>query len=181
MVTAETFHRAIEFATKAHKGQYRKSSGRPYILHPIEVMSLAMQMKNSKNVFLIGTAAILHDADEDNDQVSIKLIAEEFGYAVASIVDELTTNKEECLAMGKDNYLLAKMLKMSSYALYIKLCDRYLNICEMKGVAEAFKEKYSKETRFIVDGLIERKLTKSHRKIIKLIGKELIKWQPLYQ
>lgn len=29
--------RAIEFATKAHEGQFRKGTKRPYIVHPIEV------------------------------------------------------------------------------------------------------------------------------------------------
>ena len=28
--------RAIEFATKAHEGQFRKGTKRPYIVHPIE-------------------------------------------------------------------------------------------------------------------------------------------------
>ena len=29
--------RAIAFATKAHEGQFRKGTKRPYIVHPLEV------------------------------------------------------------------------------------------------------------------------------------------------
>ena len=31
---------AIEFATKAHEGQFRKGTRRPYIVHPIEVADI---------------------------------------------------------------------------------------------------------------------------------------------
>ena len=30
-------NKAIEFATRAHAGQFRKGTRRPYIVHPIEV------------------------------------------------------------------------------------------------------------------------------------------------
>ena len=36
--------RAIEFATKAHEGQFRKGTKRPYIVHPIEVGDIVSTM-----------------------------------------------------------------------------------------------------------------------------------------
>ena len=37
-------NRAIEFATKAHAGQLRKGTKRPYIVHPIEVGDIVSTM-----------------------------------------------------------------------------------------------------------------------------------------
>ena len=36
--------KAIAFATKAHAGQFRKGTDRPYILHAIETMIIAMRL-----------------------------------------------------------------------------------------------------------------------------------------
>ena len=53
---------AIEFATKAHEGQFRKGTRRPYIVHPIEVADIVSAMTNDEEVIC---AAVLHDTIED--------------------------------------------------------------------------------------------------------------------
>ena len=35
---------AMEFAAKAHEGQFRKGTRRPYIVHPIEVADIVSTM-----------------------------------------------------------------------------------------------------------------------------------------
>ncbi len=71
-------------------------------------------------------------------------------------------------------YLLDKMLNMSSYALVIKLCDRLDNLNDMETMTEGFRIKYTEETKYIVNGLfLGRKLTKTHKKILKDIKKHL--------
>ena len=42
--------RAIEFATKAHSGQFRKGTTRPYIVHPIEVGDIVASMTEDEEV-----------------------------------------------------------------------------------------------------------------------------------
>ena len=37
-------NKAIEFATRAHAGQFRKGTSRPYIVHPIEVGDIVSTM-----------------------------------------------------------------------------------------------------------------------------------------
>ena len=37
-------NKAIEFATRAHAGQFRKGTRRPYIVHPIEVGDIVSTM-----------------------------------------------------------------------------------------------------------------------------------------
>ena len=41
---------AVEFATKAHEGQFRKGTKRPYIVHPIEVADIVTTMTRDPEV-----------------------------------------------------------------------------------------------------------------------------------
>lgn len=173
-VTAETLERAIIFATEKHKGVKRKGNGRPYILHPLSVLHTLLAIKpNSTNAFLLAVVSLLHDTVEDCD-VTLQEIAELFGYQVASLVQELTSDKDEIDRIGKTEYLKNKMLKMSSYALCIKLVDRLDNIKDMKSMTVAFRKKQIDSTTEILAALeTGRKITKTHRIIIKLIRKEM--------
>lgn len=170
MTTASTFEKALIYAARKHKGQRRKDKKRPYIIHVLDVMTHVNSIKSeSSNIFLLGTCALLHDVCEDCG-VSLKMIAKKFGHQVASIVEELTINEIECELLGKTEYLKQKMLKMSSYALIIKLCDRYSNISDMKHMPESFQKKYTLSTRAIIDGLVTgRKLTHTHNVLISMI------------
>jgi len=169
-ITAKVFEKALIYAAKKHKGQRRKDNKRPYIVHVLDVLAHVTSIKGeSTNIFLLGICALLHDVSEDCG-ISIKKIAKKFGHQVASIVEELTINEIECEMLGKTEYLKRKMLAMSSYALVIKLCDRYSNIRDMEGMPESFQKKYTTSTRAIIDALIAgRKLTHTHNVLISMI------------
>ena len=171
-ITAETLEKALVFAINAHKGQVRKGNGRPYILHPISVMSRIFANKESKNMYMLACAAALNDCIEDADDIKLDDIRREFGDNIADIVDELTSDKEKCKLIGKKEYLLQKLNMMSSYALAIKLCDRLDNICDMKDMDDAFKHRYVLETNYILDNL-DRHLSKTHINLIEQIKTEL--------
>lgn len=174
-ITAETFQKAIEFAVKAHDGVYRKGNKAPYIIHPMAVMGRVMSIKKSSNMFLLATAAVLHDTVEDNKSVTIEVITKEFGLYVAALVDELTTDKKKCELVGKKEYLSAKMISMSSYALVIKLCDRLENVIDMKSMGFKFKNRYIDETNYILNNieLYRTKITETHARLIEMIKSEL--------
>lgn len=171
-ITSELFQKAIEFAVKAHSKQTRKGDGRPYIVHPFAVMLTLAEVKKSKNAFLLAIVCLLHDVVEDCG-ITIEEIAKEFGYQIASLVDELTTNKEECRRLGKTEYLAQKMFNMSSYALVIKLCDRLNNLSDMETLTDEFKKKTIDSTKIILERISKRKLSPTHKKLIKLIEKKL--------
>ena len=80
---------AVIFAFVAHKGMVRKGNGQPYILHPIEVMSLVSLMSDDEEIL---SAAILHDTVEDTP-TSIETIRSKFGDRVASLVSYETEDK----------------------------------------------------------------------------------------
>ena len=177
-VTAATLEKAIIFATEKHKSQVRKGNGRPYILHPLSVLITLLSIKDSKNAFLLAVAAILHDTVEDCG-VTLQEIADLFGYQVASLVEELTSDEAEIKRLGKTEYLKQKLAKMSSYALCIKLVDRLDNIKDMKDMNQSFRDKQIASTKEILLHIEkERKLTGTHKKIIRMIRKEMKSYEP---
>ena len=105
------FEKALEFALQKHKGQKRKWNNIPYYRHPISVAKNIETYKKSKNIELLMTAALLHDTVEDCKDVSLQEIAEKFGYYVAALVDELTSDELEIKKLGKTEYLKDKNSK----------------------------------------------------------------------
>jgi len=168
-LTAQDLERAIIFATEKHSGQVRKSDGRPYILHPLAVMQTMYEIKKSKNMNLLAIVCVLHDTVEDCN-VTLSEIAENFGYSVASIIEELTSCKESIKELGKAKYLAGKMSSMSSYALVIKLIDRLNNVSDLNSMPQEFKNKYVAETFYIIKEInTNRKLSDTHLKLMDLI------------
>ena len=62
---------AIEFATKAHAGQFRKGTKRPYIVHPVEVADIVATMTQDEEIIC---AAVLHDTIEDCKGITEELL-----------------------------------------------------------------------------------------------------------
>ena len=173
-INNELFEKAVIFATKKHAGQSRKGNKLPYIIHPLGVASILLEVKESKNILLIMIVALCHDLVEDCG-VSLKTISKKFGHHVAAIVEELTLDKAKYETVGKTELLCQEVIKMSSYALCIKLADRLYNIRDTKSMPKDFRDKYFQETRVIVRTLEEdRKLTKTQKRLIKMI-KSVIK------
>ena len=59
----KVFH-AIELAARAHRGQVRKGSGVPYLIHPLNVAKLLIQEGCEEEVVVAG---LMHDTVEDTD------------------------------------------------------------------------------------------------------------------
>jgi guanosine-3',5'-bis(diphosphate) 3'-pyrophosphohydrolase len=98
---------AIDFATKAHNGQTRKS-GEPYIIHPLAVAATLIDWGMDIDTVLAG---VLHDTVEDTD-ATLEEIETLFGRDVAFLVDGVTKvsqaragmrNLESYLPQTKDN------------------------------------------------------------------------------
>ena len=160
---------AIEYAKEMHKGQCRHD-GSPYVRHPLSVLENVLKYKKSKNLETLLISACLHDVLEDTSATYYDIV-QKFGPQVASIVLELTTDKDMKKALGKEQYLSFKMKNMSSWALVIKLCDRLDNVSDLLYEEnEKFKIKYINESVNILDYLVQnRELSKTHISIIEQI------------
>ena len=164
--------KALRAATKAHKGQTRKSGGE-YINHPKEVARFVKQFKKSNNLSALIQAAYLHDTLEDTDTTYEDLV-KQFGALVADMVKELTTDKAASDAIGKGEYIANKMAKMSSWSLVVKLADRLANVQDIDTRPEDFQKKYAAQTTLAIKKLRkDRYLSKTHNKIISAIEKKI--------
>ena len=83
------FDKAAQFAIEAHRGTERRGKGFPYIIHPMEAVSIVANITNDPEML---AAAILHDTVEDTD-VTIEQIEELFGPRVARLVHMDTAKK----------------------------------------------------------------------------------------
>lgn len=84
--------KAIAFATRAHEGQVRKGTKRPYIVHPLEVGNLVASMTEDEEVI---SAAILHDTIEDCEGITEDIICREFTERVAYLVVQESEDKSK--------------------------------------------------------------------------------------
>lgn len=84
--------KAIAFATRAHEGQVRKGTTRPFITHPLEVAQIVSTMTDDKEVIC---AAILHDTIEDCEGVTEDHIREEFTERIAELVSQESEDKSK--------------------------------------------------------------------------------------
>lgn len=115
---------AIEFATKAHEGQFRKGTKRPYIVHPIEVADIVTSMTKDEEVIC---AAVLHDTIEDCKGVTAEILKEKFGERVASLVQNESEDKSKTWEERK--YTTIQRLGESSREVQmIALADKLSNM-----------------------------------------------------
>lgn len=169
----ENASKALAYATKAHKGQFR-SDGSEYIKHPERVADYVKKFKKSHNLDALISAAFLHDTIEDTDTTHEDL-EKMFGGLVAGLVKELTTDNDEKNKVGKKEYLSSKMETMSSYALVIKLADRLDNVSDIATArTPEWRAMYKDQTLGILNRLKKnRELSGTHKKLIKAIEKKL--------
>lgn len=78
--------KADQFAERAHKGQMRKGSHTPYIVHPRAVAGILAAHGFSDTVV---AAALVHDTVEDTP-VTLDEVRREFGDEVARLVEPVT-------------------------------------------------------------------------------------------
>ena len=128
----EVFQRAVDFAYQTHSTQLRES-GEPYIVHPLEVARLVMDMGMDASSV---TAAVLHDVVEDGDHVTIEDIETKFGAEVAKLVDGVT----KLTKSGQQTYITKKQEQSENLrklflaiaadvrVVIIKLADRLHNM-----------------------------------------------------
>jgi (p)ppGpp synthase/HD superfamily hydrolase len=74
---------AIEFAAAAHRGQYRKGTLIPYLMHPLSAARTVIDAGCAEHVV---AAAVLHDIVEDTHH-TVEEIRARFGDRVAELVE----------------------------------------------------------------------------------------------
>ena len=150
------FRKAYEFAAKAHATQ-KRSSGEPYIIHPLNVAATLVKLRMDLDSIMSG---LLHDVVEDCD-VTPETIEKEFNSNVAQIVAALTKiskikfkSKEESQAENfrKMIVAMAKDLRV----IIVKLADRMHNMRTLQYVSLEKQARIAQETLDIYVPLASR-------------------------
>lgn len=130
--------KAIVFAVKAHHDTERRGKGFPYIVHPMEAVSIVATMTSDPELL---AAAVLHDVVEDTD-VDIDRIRRSFGARIAALVDTESDRfpvgeSEEESWHARKKASLERLRNASRDAKIVALGDKLSN---MRAIARDEKE-----------------------------------------
>ena len=137
---------AYRFSDQAHLGQFR-SSGSPYITHPIAVAEICAGWKLDADALC---AALLHDVMEDQGITKQELL-EKFGNDVADMVDGLskldrldfaTKAQQQAESFRKMLLAMARDIRV----ILIKLADRLHNMRTLDAVSPEKRRRIARET-----------------------------------
>ena len=152
----ELVRRAFVIARDAHEGQTR-SSGEPYITHPVAVACIIAEMKLDHEAVM---AALLHDVIEDTPYTEEQL-ANEFGSSVADIVqgvsklDKIKFRTRQEAQVENFRKMILAMTKDIRVVL-IKLADRTHNMRTLGSLRPDKRRRIAKETLEIYSPLAHR-------------------------
>ncbi len=174
----ELVRSAYAYADFAHQDQWR-SSGEPYITHPIAVTALCASWKLDAPALM---AALLHDAMEDCGVTKADL-SQRFGQDVAELVDGLTkldklqfNTREENQAESFRKMLLA--MARDVRVILIKLADRTHNMRTMGDMPRSKWGRISSETLEIYAPIAHRLgLNQTYRELQDLAFRHLHPWR----
>jgi guanosine-3',5'-bis(diphosphate) 3'-pyrophosphohydrolase len=152
----EALRQSYVVARDAHEGQTR-SSGEPYIIHPVAVARILAEMRLDLETL---QAALLHDVIEDCDVTKEDLEAQ-FGHAVAELVDGVSKldklkfrDRKEAQAENFRKMVLAMVQDIR--VILIKLSDRTHNMRTLGALRPDKKRRIARETLEIYAPLAHR-------------------------
>jgi len=152
----EALRQSYVVARDAHEGQTR-SSGEPYIIHPVAVARILAEMRLDIETL---QAALLHDVIEDCD-VTKEELESQFGATVAELVDGVSKldklkfrDRKEAQAENFRKMVLAMVQDIR--VILIKLADRTHNMRTLGALRPDKKRRIARETLEIYSPLAHR-------------------------
>lgn len=144
---------AYSVAKKHHEGQQRKYTGKPYIVHPVEVAQIVSTVTDCCYCIC---AALLHDVIEDCGATVESLNEEGFGFGISTLVLELTdfSVKSDGNRATRKELDRRYLSRVSNKAKTVKLADLISN---SKSIAEhdpKFAKTYMKEKKLLLEVLV---------------------------
>ncbi|GLR64088.1 bifunctional GTP diphosphokinase/guanosine-3',5'-bis pyrophosphate 3'-pyrophosphohydrolase [Marinospirillum insulare] len=138
--------RAYFYSEQAHDGQ-RRSSGEPYVTHPLAVATILANLHMDHQALI---AALLHDVIEDTS-VNKEAVTRQFGEVVAELVDgvsKLTQITFESKAEAQAENFRKMVLAMAEdiRVIIVKLADRLHNMRTLGALRPDKKRRIARET-----------------------------------
>lgn len=146
MLTTWKLAKAVEFAYTAHRGQMRKYTGDPYIVHPISVATRVALYADGDLAMII--AAYLHDVLEDCEGYTAAQIESVFGPDVAELVvgmTNTTTPERDGNRATRKTKERKRLAACSGRVQTIKCCDLLDNLDTIVAFDPAFAQVFLDE------------------------------------
>ncbi|MGL4861327.1 MAG: bifunctional GTP diphosphokinase/guanosine-3',5'-bis pyrophosphate 3'-pyrophosphohydrolase, partial [Enterobacteriaceae bacterium] len=147
---------AYNVAWHAHDGQVR-SSGEPYITHPVAVASILAEMNLDYETLM---AALLHDVIEDTP-ITFQDLEQQFGASVAKLVEGVSKldkikfrDKQEAQTENFRKMIMAMVRDIR--VILIKLADRTHNMRTLGALRPDKRRRIARETLDIYSPLAHR-------------------------
>ncbi|WP_072526130.1 RelA/SpoT family protein [Clostridium sp. Marseille-P3244] len=149
--------KAYNLGKEAHKDQVRKS-GEPYIIHPLWVGIILVDLEMDKETIVAG---MLHDAVEDTE-MTLDDVTREFGEEVALLVDGVTKLGQLSYSQDKLEVQAENLRKMflamakDIRVIIIKLADRLHNMRTLEFMTPEKQQEKARETMDIYAPIAQR-------------------------
>jgi GTP diphosphokinase / guanosine-3',5'-bis(diphosphate) 3'-diphosphatase len=152
----ELLRRAYVFSAMEHRGQVR-SSGEPYLTHPLEVAQILAELRLDLTCVIAG---LLHDVIEDT-LTTREVLEEYFGKDIAHLVEGLSkisriafTSREEAQAENFRKMMLAMVDDIR--VILVKLADRLHNMRTLEHLSARQQQRIARETMEIYAPIANR-------------------------
>jgi (p)ppGpp synthase/HD superfamily hydrolase len=120
---------AINYMTKAHKDQYRKSNGLPKSSHLFSVATILMQYGYDKDIIITG---LLHDVVEDCKEYTLDDIEKEFGKKISDYVSYVTEISKEYSWKERKDHAIETLKRAPFESKVVYAADKIHNLISLK-------------------------------------------------
>ncbi len=147
---------AATYSASKHNNQ-KRASGEPYIIHPLAVGEILIQLKMDADTIVAG---LLHDTIEDTD-TTYEELAELFGQSVADMVESetkisnlkaMSRSAQEAETIRKMFFAMSKDIRV----IIIKLADKLHNMRTLQHLKPERAKEIAEETLDIFAPLADR-------------------------
>ena len=121
---------ALTLASYAHRTQFRKGNGEPYVNHLIDVAAILTRVASVTDADIL-IAALLHDVIEDTE-VTAAEVESQFGPRVRALVTALTDDKS-LPKLERKRLQIEHMRTAEHDAKLIKIADHCSNTATLPG------------------------------------------------
>ncbi|HEY58920.1 MAG TPA: bifunctional (p)ppGpp synthetase/guanosine-3',5'-bis(diphosphate) 3'-pyrophosphohydrolase [Anaerolineae bacterium] len=140
----ERLFRAVAFAEQAHRGQFRKGTRIPYLIHPLRVAEILLRAGVAPD---LAVAALLHDTLEDT-AITEAALRRAFGDRVADLVVALSEPEHRTAPWARRKaHTVAFLRTAPREVVLLSLADKLDNLRSMaedlRWVGEALWQRFN--------------------------------------
>lgn len=137
-IDSSILDKALVFAIQAHANTARRAKNFPYIVHPLEAVSIVATMTDDQDLL---AAAALHDTVEDTE-VTIEEIRSVFGQRIADLVAAETDqmSSSDNVPKGWRETKMEALERLSKASQEVKMVAMGDKLSNMRAIAQDYRQ-----------------------------------------